>query len=377
MPDAAKHLVLVMINLRPGRDGASSTMMELMYAVRRLGFKATVINFLADEPQYRALLAERMTSTGAALPVGNGDVYHYRERDLDCLVRFLPFTVQGLVSKRNEAVKTIMETIRKQHIDYVLTSDRTSVLAAHLLGIPGCHFFRSVGNIERMQHLHPAYLGSIRSRDCTVGSAFLQGKLKELLNLDAAVINPVIDFDAYVAPRDTSAEAIGFYASGSLRYKGDEVVNEITRKMPGTKFIIIGKGYRQFAPLPANVMYWGQQRDMKEFYRQIKLILVPSLVEEGFSRMILEAAANGIPAIANRLGGIPEALGDSGVLINIDDAADPDLHHIADGYVNEIKRLADNSEAYETLSEKARLRARQHASEQEDTLRRFFHRHVP
>ena len=43
--------------------------------------------------------------------------------------------------------------------------------------------------------------------------------------------------------------------------------------------------------------------------------------------MILEAAANGIPAIANQVGGIPEALGDSGVLIPIESSDTVDRMH--------------------------------------------------
>ena len=100
--------------------------------------------------------------------------------------------------------------------------------------------------------------------------------------------------------------------------------------MPEIKFVIVGRGYNRFAPLPDNVTYLGHQADMKEFYRRIKIILVPSLVEEGFSRMILEAAANGIPAIANQVGGIPEALGDSGGLIPIESLDTVDLDHTAD-----------------------------------------------
>ena len=58
MPDDTKHLALVIVNLRPGRDGASSTMLELMFAVRRLGFRASIFNFVADEPSYRDLVLE-------------------------------------------------------------------------------------------------------------------------------------------------------------------------------------------------------------------------------------------------------------------------------------------------------------------------------
>ena len=106
---------------------------------------------------------------------------------------------------------------------------------------------------------------------------------------------------------------------------------------------------------------WGIRADMQEFYRRIKIILVPSMVEEGFSRMILEAAANGIPAIANKVGGIPEALGDSGVLIPIESLDTVDLDHTADCYVRVIRRLMDNNNDYAVLRAKARQRAHNHA----------------
>ena len=159
----------------------------------------------------------------------------------------------------------IMQTLSGQGIDYALTADRMSLLAAHLLGLPGCHFLRSLGNVERLRNMHPAYLGSLRSRDCTAGSSFLQGKIKEWLGIDATVINPVIDFDAYVAAPEVPGDAVSFYALGTARHKGDELVNEITRRMPETKFVVVGRGYNRFAPLPDNVAYWGHQSDMRNF----------------------------------------------------------------------------------------------------------------
>ena len=169
-----------------------------------------------------------------------------------------------------------------------------------------------------MQSKQPLYLSILRHRDCATISTFLQRKVKELLGLKANVLNPGIDFDAYTAPRHANADAIGFYAGGTLGYKGDEIVSVIIEKMPDKKFIIVGQGYRHpFATLPENVTYCGFQSDMKEFYRQIKVVLVPSQVQEGFPRIILEAAANGIPAIANDTGGISEALGEGVVLTKI------------------------------------------------------------
>ena len=321
-----KHLAVVMVNLRPGIDGAATAMLELMHYVRRLGFAASIINFLTGEPLHRAMLAERMSSRGSGPTEGNSEGYHYWEREIECLVRMLPLTIRELGEKQSVVLKSITETISRHHVDYVLTVDIKSALAAHILEIPGCHFFHSLANIQQLQSKQPIHLSILRNRDCAAISTFLQEKVKELLGIKAIVLNPGIDFDAYTAPRHGHADAIGFYAGGTLGYKGDEIVSAIIEEMPDKKFVIVGQGYRHpFATLPENVTYCGFQSDMKEFYRQIKVVLVPSLVQEGFSRIILEAAANGIPAIANDTGGISEALGEGGVLIDIVSGKDPDI----------------------------------------------------
>ena len=98
MPDGTKHLALISINLRPGRDGASSTMLELMFAVSRLGFRASIFNFVADEPAYRDLVLARMAQSGSPAGPPDAEVYHYRERDVDCQVRFLPYALPELAA---------------------------------------------------------------------------------------------------------------------------------------------------------------------------------------------------------------------------------------------------------------------------------------
>ena len=148
--------------------------------------------------------------------------------------------------------------------------------------------------------------------------------------------------------------------------------------MPEDKFLIVGGSYHhEFADFPTNLKYSGYQPDMREFYRQVKVLLVPSLVPEGFPRMILEAEANGIPVIAHNLGGIPEALGKGGILIDLDVTTKLDVEGLAHRYVAELRRLLDNADEYQTLSNNAFLRARQYDSHLEHDLRFFLQQHVP
>ena len=69
----------------------------------------------------------------------------------------------------------------------------------------------------------------------------------------------------------------------------------------------------------ANVRFLGfVPRD--EFYGQVDVIIMPSLVQEALGRAVLEAYAYGVPVIASRRGGIPEIVesGRTGFLFDPD-----------------------------------------------------------
>lgn len=55
--------------------------------------------------------------------------------------------------------------------------------------------------------------------------------------------------------------------------------------------------------------------DMGPLYRSHRLLLVPSTVEDAFPRVIVEAALHGVPSIGTDRGGIPEAIGDAGIVL--------------------------------------------------------------
>jgi glycosyltransferase involved in cell wall biosynthesis len=57
--------------------------------------------------------------------------------------------------------------------------------------------------------------------------------------------------------------------------------------------------------------------DPRLFYAQTKVLLVPSLADEPFGRVVAEAHVNAIPVISSNRGGLPESVADAGLLIPI------------------------------------------------------------
>lgn len=65
------------------------------------------------------------------------------------------------------------------------------------------------------------------------------------------------------------------------------------------------------------------EADIKRLYQRAACLLLPARMVpgriEGFGLVIVEAGAQGCPTVATRVGGIPEALGDGGTLVDADD----------------------------------------------------------
>jgi len=90
--------------------------------------------------------------------------------------------------------------------------------------------------------------------------------------------------------------------------KGVDIFNAIARKMPDVDFLIVDSwtDVPPYIPRLPNIRHQRFTENVQNIYYATKLLLVPSLYKDGPVRVITEAAINGIPVIANRIGGIPE-----------------------------------------------------------------------
>ncbi|SDX51653.1 Glycosyltransferase involved in cell wall bisynthesis [Pseudomonas syringae] len=79
------------------------------------------------------------------------------------------------------------------------------------------------------------------------------------------------------------------------------------------------KRFKAMATSPA-ISFVGYQKP-EDFYRQIDVAIVPSMWNEPFGMVAVEACAHSLPVIASRMGGLPEIIQDplNGLLCNPDD----------------------------------------------------------
>ncbi|MBY8846254.1 glycosyltransferase [Streptomyces sp. SP2-10] len=99
--------------------------------------------------------------------------------------------------------------------------------------------------------------------------------------------------------------------------KGADLLHQLIRRMPEQHFTLVEGWWNtaeQFAGYP-NVTYVPRVYDMSPLYRSHRLLLVPSAVKDAFPRVIIEAALHGTPSVGSDRGGIPEAIGDAGIVL--------------------------------------------------------------
>lgn len=184
--------------------------------------------------------------------------------------------------------------------------------------------------------------------DCIVANSKFVQKIARAYGVDSEVVYPFIRLDDYkVKERNPRYVTL---VRPWIR-KGVDIFLKITDELPDHEFLAVG-GSEKVNEIKRrrNVKYIPWADDMKNVYAQTKLLLAPAIWKEPFSRTPLEAMHNGIPCIASNSGGLPESIGDAGIII--DDVNDIDV------WVDAIEKLESNKKFYRKLSKKSRKKSR-------------------
>lgn len=144
----------------------------------------------------------------------------------------------------------------------------------------------------------------------------------------------------------------------SHRWKGIEFLikaMKIVQKRYKCRLIIAGEGnfinhYKKIAQKLKVDIYFAGKKDkkgLKNLYLNSKLLVLPSTSNaESFGRVIIEAAAYGVPSVGSDIGGIPDVINDNvtGMLVKPKDI---------EGLAKKIEKLIENKKLYGRLSHNA------------------------
>jgi len=363
-------LSLGQFNPRVGVGGMRSTLSRLR-ALREQGYPVSILDFLANDQDHEGF--DRLLSEYGGGLEQDGSTCRCLFAGLSYVHQVLPRPWFELIRQQQPAVGAIVAALRREGVEYTFTFDEGlwPLQATWRARVPGAHFFQTAGDVRRFAR-NPGYIWLLKHRTVVATSRFMQGLIGTHLGLDSLLWYPCIDLRAYrQAAHERGLGRIGFSATGGA--KGWQVVEQVARRLPERQFVVAGHGVRTDGRgLPENVMLLGHIADMQPFYAQIDLLLVPSMVEEAFGRVVIEAAAAGIPSVANCIGGLPEALGDSGALVEVRD----DIAAMAEAYVGAIAGMLGTPDSYARERQRALARAAAYEHEQHAAITAFCAREL-
>ena len=322
-------------------------------------------------------------------PIGGGEYFihnvlsYLKDKGYDCLggcychsdprqrLRDETIDWRGLTVRRFGIMnyEIYLKFLSEQRPDLVITQSYDApgiISAAKKLGIKtilGTHFWRNICEVEDVfVDMLNRPLSTVKVREdlhsvfteadmLYVNSEYMQKAVKRYVGIDIKrVISPVLDKDRVMAKQiDRKYVTIINPDQG----KGGSLFVELAKQMSDIEFACVGFGndclsenvkINEEIKKIGNIKVIEQTDDMSEIYDIASVLLVPSLVDETFSMVALEAMANGIPVIASEYGNLPFLIGsNSGGFI-----LDPTDIFL---WEEKIRELTSNSDFYDQCSE--------------------------
>ena len=185
-------------------------------------------------------------------------------------------------------------------------------------------------------------------------SDFAARRIETLLGVRPSIVPPLIEPERYRV--DHPGDQV-LMVNPSLR-KGVELFFRLAEARPDIPFLAVESwtvksAWRMVlmnrARALGNVALWLPVEDMREAYAKARLILMPSIHEETFGRVVGEAQLSGIPALVSDRGALPETVGRGGIAVPLDAGLD--------AWLQALDRLWQDQAFYAACAVAARAQA--------------------
>lgn len=235
--------------------------------------------------------------------------------------------------------------VQKEKPDLIVVLQHQSIRMALAVRQTGISLLMHFADVEF--HELGGDLRDLGRIPCVANSHFTAAKYRSAYGVNPDVIYHIISPSQYRTP--TTKANVTFINPHPK--KGRDIAIAIAQQCPEIPFTFLEtwpleSAERQelsqkLASLP-NVSFCGPQKDMRQVYAQCRILLVPSIWEEAYGRVATEAQINGIPVIGSTRGGLPEAIGPGGIVL------DPN-QPIAD-WAAAVRKLWQDQRYYNKLS---------------------------
>lgn len=148
----------------------------------------------------------------------------------------------------------------------------------------------------------------------------------ERLGITTAVVPPLMPRDRCLTERRDGPGYVTFV--NPQPHKGSfvfaKIVEELSRVRPDIRFLVV-ESRASADSLSATGAQWSatsvfrmpNTAHPRDYLKETKVLLVPSVWQESFGRVAAEALMNGIPVVGSTRGALPEVIGAAGILIDL------------------------------------------------------------
>jgi glycosyltransferase involved in cell wall biosynthesis len=209
-----------------------------------------------------------------------------------------------------------------------------------------------------------------------VATQFLQSQLQSAWNVESHRYVETINVEKF----SDLTQSRGQYISCLHPYshKGIALLLALAELLPERLFLVAagaGADYRAWKPILEkipNIHLHPFVTQVESIFRESSIVLVPSICEDNFPRVVMEALASGRPVLASNRGGISEALGDGGLLLPVESIPALTPYPKASlAHWKESLETLSNENTYRFWKENALLRANEYRTQRDADLKRF------